>query len=128
MAALPKIECTQCGRKYSDDVKRFPACPKCRTEHPKITARKERERKAHIEAENTARFGPRVRCPNCGHEGRAETYTKGSFGIEVVLWLLFLIPGLIYSIWRLCSRYKGCSQCRWEHVAPIHKAKEKYPL
>jgi len=44
-------------------------------------------------------------CANCGHLGDEKQVTKGSFGIEVILWLCFLIPGLIYSLWRLSSRY-----------------------
>lgn len=57
-----------------------------------------------------ARSGPFV-CANCGTQGWAKRYTKGSFGIEVVLWLLLLIPGIIYSVWRLTSKYDGCPQC-----------------
>jgi len=60
-----------------------------------------------------------IRCPQCGFEGQSETFTKGSFGLELVLWFLFIFPGLIYSIWRLSSRYKGCPSCKWEHVVRI---------
>ena len=57
-----------------------------------------------------------IKCPNCQYEGEAKIYTKGSMGIEVILWFFFLFPGLIYSIWRLSSRYKGCPKCGYEHV------------
>jgi ssDNA-binding Zn-finger/Zn-ribbon topoisomerase 1 len=58
-----------------------------------------------------------IKCPNCGYEGEAKTYTKGSLAVEIVLWLFFLLPGLIYSVWRLSSRYEGCPKCGYEHVA-----------
>lgn len=50
-------------------------------------------------------------CTACGNVGPAKTMTKGSFGLEVVLWLCFLLPGLIYSIWRLTTRHEGCAVC-----------------
>lgn len=50
-------------------------------------------------------------CPNCGTRGTPKTITKGSMGIELILWLCFLIPGLIYSIWRLSSKQQGCPSC-----------------
>ena len=57
-------------------------------------------------------------CTSCGYAGKPETITKGSFLIEVILWLCFLIPGLIYSIWRLSSRYKGCPNCGQSTLIP----------
>lgn len=50
-------------------------------------------------------------CTTCGHCGPAAVRTRGSFGIELVLWLFFLVPGLIYSLWRLTTRGKACASC-----------------
>ncbi len=50
-------------------------------------------------------------CTTCGHCGPAATKTPGSFGVEVILWLLFLLPGMIYSIWRLLGRKQVCASC-----------------
>ena len=50
-------------------------------------------------------------CETCGSVGHAVTRTEGSFAIELVLWLLFCFPGIIYSVWRLASRKKVCGQC-----------------
>jgi hypothetical protein len=50
-------------------------------------------------------------CPQCGTRGEPKTITKGSFAIEIILWLCLLIPGLIYSIWRLTTRYEACPSC-----------------
>jgi len=58
-------------------------------------------------------------CPNCGFKGREKIYTKGNIGLEMVLWLFFLLPGLIYSIWRLSSRYRGCPKCGAPNMLPL---------
>jgi hypothetical protein len=50
-------------------------------------------------------------CTACGHVGSSKTITKGHFALEVVLWLCFLLPGIIYSVWRHTSRYEACPVC-----------------
>ena len=57
-------------------------------------------------------------CLTCGHEGQTGKVTRGSFWIEVVLWLCFLIPGLISSIWRLTTRHVACTNCGRSSVVP----------
>lgn len=58
-------------------------------------------------------------CTSCGHIGDSKTVTKGHFFLEVVLWLCFLVPGFIYSIWRHTSRYEACPVCGNAHLLPI---------
>jgi len=58
-------------------------------------------------------------CPNCGYKGKQKLYTKGTIALEIVLWLFFLLPGLIYSIWRLSSRYRGCPKCGAPNMLPL---------
>ena len=58
-------------------------------------------------------------CKDCGAVGDPVTVTKGSLGIEVVLWLWFLLPGLVYSIWRHASRFDGCSSCGGANLIPV---------
>jgi hypothetical protein len=50
-------------------------------------------------------------CPNCGSRGEPKTTTRGNIAIEIVLWLCFIIPGLIYSVWRTTTKYKACPSC-----------------
>ena len=57
-----------------------------------------------------------VSCPNCKYNGEGKYRTKGSLLIEIILWLCFLLPGIIYTIWRLNSRGWVCPQCEFEHV------------
>lgn len=61
-----------------------------------------------------------VVCTFCGHIGEPKTITKGSTGIELVLWLCLLIPGLIYSVWRLSSRHDGCPVCGQTSLIPVN--------
>ncbi len=60
-----------------------------------------------------------IRCPNCKYEGIGELKAKGSFAVEIVLWLLLLVPGIIYSVWRLSNRRFVCPQCNFDHVVKI---------
>lgn len=64
------------------------------------------------------RKGPVMVCPTCGHHGETATRTKGSMAIEIVLWLLFIVPGVIYSLWRLSTRRAVCAQCGAETLVP----------
>lgn len=50
-------------------------------------------------------------CKACGSIGKPKTMVKGSVLVEIFLWFAFLLPGIIYSIWRSSSRYKACSKC-----------------
>lgn len=57
-------------------------------------------------------------CTICGHVGYPKKITKGSFIMEIVLWIFFLIPGIIYSVWRLSSKRKICSACGNVSIIP----------
>jgi hypothetical protein len=59
-------------------------------------------------------------CSNCGTIGKPKTITKGSILIEIALWLCFLIPGLIYSIWRHTTRTNGCRSCSGANLIPLN--------
>lgn len=50
-------------------------------------------------------------CKHCDTISKPKTITKGSFIIELFLWLFFIIPGVIYSLWRITSRYEACPTC-----------------
>ena len=51
-------------------------------------------------------------CTTCGAQtDMPQSKTRGSFVIEVVLWLAFIIPGLLYSLWRQSTRQKVCPAC-----------------
>lgn len=58
-------------------------------------------------------------CSACGHVGTFKTATKGNLLIEIILWLSFLIPGIIYSIWRRSGLKRVCTVCKSENVIPV---------
>lgn len=50
-------------------------------------------------------------CPSCGTRGEPKRCTKGSTLIEIILWLCLIVPGVIYSLWRVTSRESVCPAC-----------------
>lgn len=67
---------------------------------------------------SSSKSGMAVFCKTCGYSGKSKTLTKGSLGIEIVLWLCFLVPGIIYSLWRRSSRVAVCGACGSADVVP----------
>jgi hypothetical protein len=62
--------------------------------------------------------GPQTICTSCGSRSPGKTVTRGSVLIEIILWLCFIIPGLIYSLWRLTTRAQVCSACGATSLVP----------
>lgn len=60
----------------------------------------------------------RMICTACGSQAHPKTTTRGSFLIEVILWLCFIIPGVIYSLWRISTRAKACPACGATSLVP----------
>lgn len=58
-------------------------------------------------------------CGNCGIVAKPKKVTKGSFWIEVFLWLALILPGVLYSLWRLTSRYEACPKCGAPNMLPL---------
>jgi len=58
-------------------------------------------------------------CTQCGFVGNPRRRVKGNVLIELILWLCFIVPGLIYSLWRLTSRYSTCPNCGHSTMIPI---------
>jgi hypothetical protein len=64
--------------------------------------------------------GSAMHCMTCGSDAPSVVRTKGSIAIEIVLWLCFIIPGVIYSIWRMTTRASVCGVCGAENVVPMN--------
>jgi hypothetical protein len=58
-------------------------------------------------------------CLQCGSIGDTKRSMKGSVLTELFLWLFFLLPGLIYSIWRHSTVAQVCSKCESSNVIPL---------
>lgn len=62
-------------------------------------------------------------CTNCGFVGKPGKETKGSILIEIILWFFFILPGLIYSLWRLSTRKPVCPKCKQQTMIPTDTPK-----
>ena len=59
-------------------------------------------------------------CLQCGSvNDRAVKTMRGSFLLECLLWLFFILPGVIYSVWRLTTKAKVCPACSAREIVPL---------
>lgn len=58
-------------------------------------------------------------CTVCGTVGNTKRDMKGSIFTEFLLWCFFLLPGLIYSIWRHSTVAQVCRNCGSPAVIPL---------
>lgn len=72
--------------------------------------------------------GGALYCKACGATGTGVTATPGSFFVELLLWLCFLVPGLIYSVWRLAGRKRVCRICGSDALIPADSPAAKAAL
>lgn len=62
-------------------------------------------------------------CTDCGSQKKPKTVTSGSFFIEIILWICFIIPGLIYTIWRQGAKRVVCVDCGSKKLIPLKSPK-----
>lgn len=58
-------------------------------------------------------------CLQCESSGPPRAYTPDSIFIEVILWLCFIVPGVIYSLWRHSRRHDVCRSCGSPKLVPV---------
>ena len=58
-------------------------------------------------------------CTRCGTAHSTSTALPGSGWIELVLWLMWLVPGVVYSIWRRSKRRPVCAECGSHDLVPL---------
>lgn len=54
-------------------------------------------------------------CKNISEQG----LMKGNGWIEIILWLAYVIPGVIYSIWRRTGEKTVCLYCKKDKLVPV---------
>lgn len=59
-------------------------------------------------------------CTICGYVGFPKKVARGSGAVEFILWLLFLGPGLVYSIWRRANKQNTCPACGNAKMIPVN--------
>lgn len=63
-------------------------------------------------------FSSKKFCKVCGYVGATKRHMPGSIFIEIILWLCFIIPGLIYTIWRHSASKQVCKSCGSKEIIP----------
>lgn len=128
-------ECPKCSYVRTDaDPPPITDCPRCGVVYAKVEALSQREsadafraqQREEYRAAEIQRAAERQRrrvqthvCTQCGDTNGGTVVTRGNIGIEIIFWLTFLVPGIIYSIWRLSSRYIACPTCGSNTLIPI---------
>ena len=64
-------------------------------------------------------------CTACLEKVEPEIVTSGSMIVELGLWIFFVIPGLLYSLWRLSSRHSECPKCGSREMIPLETERAK---
>jgi hypothetical protein len=64
-------------------------------------------------------------CTQCYTVVTPKTITRGSFAIEIILWLCFWVPVLIYSFWRMTTRGEGCPLWGGMVLVPVESPRGK---
>ena len=57
-------------------------------------------------------FTKKYVCMDCGCQRDPINAKRGLLVIELFMWLLYIFPGVIYSIWRRVRKQQVCPNCR----------------
>ena len=57
-------------------------------------------------------FAKKYVCMECGCQREPIDAKRGLLVIEIFMWLLYILPGVIYSIWRRVRKQQVCPKCR----------------
>jgi rubredoxin len=57
-------------------------------------------------------------CTHCGYTNEPVHVTKGHLLIEIILWCMYLLPGMIYTVWRKATMYWACPVCAGNELIP----------
>jgi hypothetical protein len=64
-------------------------------------------------------YKPQSICTSCRSIVTPDGRAQGSGGVEILLWLLFIIPGLIYTLWRGSKKIITCPICHAPNPIPL---------
>jgi hypothetical protein len=69
--------------------------------------------------EGFASVGKQPERTHCHTRVTPEVHTPGSAGLELLAWIFFLVPGLLYSLWRRNARTLICPVCKSPNPIPV---------
>jgi len=116
MARFTKTGCPHCGKTIDQADTRCPHCGQGTGETVIAVA-------AGVSYPRSARY-----CVTCGTVGKPKTHTRGAFLIEILLWFCFLLPGMLYTLWRLTTRAQVCRACGATTLLPLDSPKARAAL
>lgn len=59
-------------------------------------------------------------CTTCGTEAAGGFRRRGNGAAELLLWVCFIVPGLVYTAWRnLGAKVRICLKCGHERMIPL---------
>jgi len=61
-------------------------------------------------------FTKKYVCMECGCQRDPIDANRGLWVIEIFMWLLYILPGAIYSIWRRVRKQQVCPNCQHPSV------------
>jgi hypothetical protein len=152
------MQCPNCQHEAPPDAFGEPArCPECGVYYAKALANQQRKLRASQDAAiaqppanahgigqklkkgfsgaaaavaegRKARRAGNLYCTSCGATSGGKSHTRGSILVEIALWLCFLLPGLIYSVWRLSTRQQVCAVCEAPGLIPISSPRARREL
>lgn len=64
-------------------------------------------------------------CTKCEEQVKPTRQQPGSFLMEIFLWLFFLLPGFIYSLYRMFNTFYGCPNCHSKDVVVLSSKRAK---
>lgn len=68
-------------------------------------------------------------CTQCGTIDKPKKVPPGSLLVEIILWLCLLLPGLLYSIWRISAKRSTCPACgAINAMIPLNSPRAKQQL
>lgn len=62
-------------------------------------------------------------CLRCGTVAKPKIVTPGYFAVELLMYCLFIIPGIAYTCSRISRRRTGCPRCGEENMIPLDSPK-----
>lgn len=109
--------CPACGAYYEKALK-LRAAKKTAVFASEKKADKQAKPASSAQYQNQLAYKGMMFCTSCGAVGGSKRHVPGSILIEIVLWLCFLIPGLIYTIWRYSASKRACKVCSMPTLIP----------
>jgi len=104
-------KCTKCGEEITDDRIR---CWNCSTTKD--------EKSVKINQTERKIGNAKYYCNTC-HNSPPVAIMKGNGWVEFILYLCYIAPGIIYSVWRRSGEPNVCPVCKTAALVPLSEAK-----